>query len=79
MQKHFQKVDERCDRLEKLILKQIMEQKYLQQGKRIDLGMGSRTLSLLTVDDDPLTTFDQRGFRNHSFQESSPLETETEA
>lgn len=82
LQKHFQKVAERCDRLEKLILKQITEQKYLQQGKRNDFGMRSRTLSLLSVDDDPYTSqFDQRssrGYTNELFQESSPIDTETE-
>lgn len=81
MQKHFQNIDERCDRLEKLILKQITEQKYLQQGKRNDFGMRSRTLSLLSVDDDPVTSFDQRsrGFTNELYRESSPIETETQA
>lgn len=80
MQKHFQKVDERCDRLEKLILKQIIEQKYLQQGKRNDFGMRSRTLSLLSIDDDPPNSFDRgsRGFTNELFRESSPIETETQ-
>ncbi len=80
LQKHFQKVDERCDRLEKLILKQITEQKYLQQSKKNDLGMRSRTLSLLSVDDNP-TSFDprsSRGYANVLFRESSPIETETE-
>ena len=81
LQQHFQKVDERCDRLEKLILKQITERKYLQQGKRNDLGTRSRTLSLLSVDDDPSTSFDPRssqGYKNELFRESSPVETETD-
>ena len=81
LQKHFQKVDERCDRLEKLILKQITEQKYLQHGKRNDFGMRSRTLSLLSVDDDPSASFDprsSRGYTNELFRESSPIEIETE-
>ena len=81
LQQHFQKVDERCDRLEKLILKQITEQKYLQQGKKNDLGMKSRTLSLLSVDDDPSTSFNprlSRGYSNELFRESSPVEIETD-
>lgn len=79
MQKHFQNVDERCDRLEKLILKQITEQKYLQQGKRVNFGIRSRTLSLLNVEDDPSISTDQRGFTNEIFRETSPFEVETEA
>lgn len=81
MQKHFQKVDERCDRLEKLILKQITDQKYPQQGKRNDSGIRSRTSSLSSIDDNPSTSFDPRtgrGFSNELFGGPSPVEMETE-
>ena len=72
MQNHFQKVNERCDRLEKLILKQITEQRYQQNIRRGDLGLRSRTMSVLTLADaDP-------GFSNELYRDSSPIETESE-
>lgn len=76
MQKHFQKVNDRCDRLEKLILKQITEQKCMKQSRRIDLGIRSRTLSILSVADDAPP---DQGFLNQFYHEPSPIETESEA
>lgn len=79
LQNHFQRVEERCDRLEKLILKQITERKYQQQQTEGgDFGMRSRTISALSMDDDNQSTIRDQGFLNELYHESSPGETESE-
>ena len=75
MQSHFQKVNERCDRLEKLILKQITEQRN-EQNKRSDLGMRSRTLSALTLAEDSHSNTQDQGYPNELYREASPDESE---
>ena len=76
MQTHFQKVNERCDRLEKLILKQITEQRSHQNNKRSDLGMRSRTLSALTLAEDSHSDTQDQGYPNELYREASPDESE---
>ena len=76
MQSQFQKIDERCDRLEKLILKQITEQKFQQHNKISDLGIRSRTMSILTLTEDSHPSTQYQGFPNELYREASPAESE---
>ena len=76
MQSQFEKVNERYDRLEKLILKQITEQRSQQHDKGSDIGTRSHTLSALPLAEDSHSDTQDQGYPNELYREASPDESE---